>query len=67
MENTPAFCPYPKCAGMLAKPRAYWPDGKGRDYYITHDLYDQGNQYLNRPNSYSCKKNFSNYLGRLTA
>ena len=54
MESTvPAFIPYTKCSGLALNPKYYYCDGKGRDYYITYDQYDIGNQFLDRPNSYS--------------
>lgn len=52
-----AFVPYDKCAGLTCKPRAYYCDGKGRDYYITHDLYEQGTATINRANNYDYSSN----------
>ena len=43
MEPLPTFIPFSKCAGLSPDPRYYIPQGGGRDYYVTHDLYDKGN------------------------
>lgn len=56
METVQAFIDFNKCSKITPDPKYYICDGSGRDYYITHDLYDTGKFTLNRPNTYDFVK-----------
>ena len=52
-----AFVAFDKAAGLTCKPQKYYCDGRGRDYMITHDLYESGKISLHRPNFYDYSSN----------